>query len=295
MTGFATKRPINGRFCRCCAHVEIALLSLLSFRYDEWKGGDSTAICLFAMSAAPVTFCSEPSSVGGCQPRSLLSRARRGDREAFTQMVTPYVSTMVQRARRLTGNSADAEDVSQEALLKAWSRLEQFSGNQDQNTDDFRAWLARIAGNTSIDLLRQRRDGKMLSLEEPRGSAEETLGSGIAARADNPEEHCARRQMGRILADAIVQLPADLRQACLLRDVMHYSSQEVADRLGISVVAVRLRLFRARRRLREKMEETLRPKTQRADRLSADQKHSRSMEKGRTGFLPLSAGYASGD
>jgi len=66
--------------------------------------------------------------------------------------------------------------------------------------------------------------------------------------------------MGRKLADAILQLPADLRQACLLRDVMHYSTQEVADRLSISVVAVRLRLFRARRRLREKMEESLKPK-----------------------------------
>jgi RNA polymerase sigma-70 factor, ECF subfamily len=295
MTGFATKRPINGRFRRSGTQAKATLSPLVSIGYGEWQGGDWTAICVFDMSAAPVTFVSEPSPVGGCQRRSLLSRARRGDREAFTQMVTPYVPTMLQRARRLTGNSADAEDVSQETLLKAWSRLEQFSGNQDQDTDDFRTWLARIAGNTSIDLLRQRRDGKLLSLEEPRGSAEETLGSGIAARADNPEEQCARRQMGRILADAIVQLPADLRQACLLRDVMHYSSQEVADRLGISVVAVRLRLFRARRRLREKMAETLRPKIQRADRRSEDQKHVRLMEKGRTGFLPLSAGYASGD
>jgi len=295
MTDFATKRPINGRFRRAGAQVKTKLWTVFSVRYRELHGGDSTAIYLFAMSTAPVTFCSDLSPLGGCTRRSLLSRARRGDREAFTRVVTPYVPNMVQRARRLTGNSADAEDVSQEALLKAWSRLEQFSGNQDQNTDDFRAWLARIAGNTSIDLLRQRRDGKMLSLEEPRGSAEETLGSGIAAQADNPEEHCARREMGRMLADAIVQLPADLRQACLLRDVMHYSSQEVADRLGISVVAVRLRLFRARRRLREKLEETLRPKTQRVDRISADQKHGRSMEKGRSGFLPLTSGYASGD
>ena len=199
-------------------------------------------------------------------PRGLLLRARAGDREAFAEMVSPFVQTMTQRARRLTGNVADAEDVSQETLLKAWSRLEQFSGTQDENADDFRAWLARIAGNTSIDVLRRRRDGKMLSLEEPRGSADETLGTGITAREDNPEERCARREMGRMLADAILQLPADLRQACLLRDVMHFSSQEVADRLGISVVAVRLRLFRARRRLRrEKLEETLRPKTRRAE------------------------------
>jgi RNA polymerase sigma-70 factor (ECF subfamily) len=248
------------------------------------------------MSASPVTFCSELSQLGGCPRRGLLLRARRGDREAFAEMVSPYVPTMVRRARRLTGNAADAEDVSQDALLKAWSRLEQFSGRQDENADDFRAWLARIAGNTSIDVLRQRRDGKLLSLEEPRGSAEETLGSGIAARADNPEERYARREMGRKLADVILQLPADLRQACLLRDVMHYSTQEVADRLGISVVAVRLRLFRARRRLREKLEQALRPKTQGVDRsVATAPKRSRAMEEGHTGFLPLSAGYASGD
>jgi RNA polymerase sigma-70 factor, ECF subfamily len=205
---------------------------------------------------------------------------------------------MTRRARRLTGNVADAEDVSQEALLKAWSRLEQFSGSQDDNADDFSAWLARIAGNTSIDILRQRRDGRLLSLEEPRGSAEETLGSGIATRDHNPEERCARRQMGRMLANAILQLPPDLRQACLLRDVMQYSSQEVADRLEISVVAVRLRLFRARRRLREKLEEALHAKKRRVDqRVVARETGRRASADSRSGFLPLHtvSGYASGD
>jgi len=247
------------------------------------------------MSAASITFCSELRGLEGCARRGLLLRARAGDRDAFTEMVSPYVQTMTRRARRLTGNAADAEDVSQEALLKAWSRLEQFSGSQDENADDFRAWLARIAGNTSIDLLRQRRDSKMVSLEQPHGSSEETLGSGIAAPEDNPEERCARREMGRMLADAILQLPADLRQACLLRDVTHLSSQEVADRLGVSVVAVRLRLFRARRRLRENLEEALRPKARRADRVPVAQKRGRAAETNRAGFLPLSAGYASGD
>jgi RNA polymerase sigma-70 factor, ECF subfamily len=250
------------------------------------------------MSAAPVTFYSGMTGLDGCSRRGLLSRAREGNSQAFAEMISPYVSTITQRARRLTGNPADAEDVSQEALLKAWSRLEQFSGNQDENADDFRAWLARIAGNTSIDVLRQRRDGKLLSLEEPRGSTEETLGSAIAARDDNPEERCARREMGRMLADAILKLPADLRQACLLRDVMHYSSQEVADRLQISVVAVRLRLFRARRRLRETLEETLRPKPRRADRNTpAAHRRGPAPRKATSGFLPLRAmaGYASGD
>ena len=174
-------------------------------------------------------------------------------------MVSPYLPTLYRRARGLTGNTADAQDVSQEAVLKAWSRLEQFTGKQDESIDDFRAWISRIAANTSIDLLRQRRDGKIASLDQRKGESDETLGSGIAAEQLDPEERCARRELGRLLAKTIAQLPPDLRQACLLRDVLHYSTQEVAGRLGISVVAVRLRLFRAHRRLREELQDSLAP------------------------------------
>src|ERR1700730_11028818 len=141
------------------------------------------------MSAAPLTFGGLGfSELNGNQRRkpTLLAQARQGNREAFAEMVSPHMPTVYQRARRLTGNAADAEDVSQEALLKAWSRLAQFSGEQDDQGDDFRAWLARIAGNTSIDVLRQRRDGKILSLEERWGPNEETLGGGIPAREEKP-------------------------------------------------------------------------------------------------------------
>src|SRR6267142_562061 len=207
------------------------------------------------MSAAPFTFYAEPPR----PRRSLLTEARNGNPEAFAEMVSPYLPTLYRRARGLTGNTADAQDVSQEAVLKAWSRLEQFTGKQDESIDDFRAWISRIAANTSIDLLRQRRDGKIASLDQRKGESEETLGSGIASEQLDPEECCARRELGRLLAKTIAQLPPDLRQACLLRDVLHYSTQEVAGRLGISVVAVRLRLFRAHRRLREKLQDSLTP------------------------------------
>lgn len=208
------------------------------------------------MSAAPYTFYADAPP----QTRTrLLAQARKGNPEAFAEMVSPYMPTLYRRARGLTGNAADAQDVSQETVLKAWSRLGQFAGRQDESIDDFRAWISRIAANTSIDLLRQRRDGKIASLDQCKGESDETLGSGIASEEQDPEERCARREMGRLLANAIVQLPPDLRQACLLRDVLHYSTQEVASRLGISVVAVRLRLFRAHRRLREKLQGGLRP------------------------------------
>src|ERR1051326_9536258 len=198
-----------------------------------------------AMSTAPVPL----SPVRNARTSSgLLAEARRGNAEAFAEMVSPYAPALYRRARGFTGNTADAEDVSQEALLKAWSRLGQCAGKQDQSIDEFRAWISRIATNSSIDLLRQRRDGRMSSLDERKGQTEETIGSGIACEQQDPEERCARREMGRALARAILQLPPDLRQTCLLRDVLHYSTQEVANRLGISIVAVRLRLFRAHRR-----------------------------------------------
>jgi RNA polymerase sigma-70 factor (ECF subfamily) len=250
------------------------------------------------MSAAAWAFYSEICGPEGGARAGLLAQARRGNPEAFAEMVSPHVPTLYQRARRLTGNTADAEDVSQEALLKAWSRLEQFSGKEEEPAGDFRAWISRIGANSSIDLLRQRRDSKMVSLEERRSPDEETLGSGIAAREDNPEERYARREMGRLLADAIVRLPPDLRRACLLRDVLRYSTQEVAERLGVSIVAVRLRLFRAHRRLRENLVEALRPKTPRPERRAMRERaRTHAAERSREGFLPLgaAAGYACGD
>jgi RNA polymerase sigma-70 factor, ECF subfamily len=228
----------------------------------------------------------------------LLAQARRGNREAFGELVLPYAPGLYRRALRITGNAADAEDVRQEAMLKAMFRLEQFTGSQEEERDDLHAWVGRIVANASIDLIRQRRDAKLTSLEEPTGGGEETLGGSIAERSDNPEERFARRQMRQLFAEAIKQLPSDLRQVCLLRDVLQYTTQEVAERLGVSTVAVRLRLFRAHRRLREKLEHALQPRKQQGIRRKACMyaaKRTRPAE--REGFLGLGpvADFACGD
>jgi RNA polymerase sigma-70 factor (ECF subfamily) len=224
---------------------------------------------------------------------SLLTQARNGNSEAFAEMVSPYLPALYRRAHGVTRNAADAQDVSQEAVLKAWSRLSQFAGKQDESIDDFRAWISRIAANTSIDLLRQRHDGRISSLDQPKNQTEETIGSDIASEQLDPEERCARRELGRLLAKTIAQLPSDLRQACLLRDVLHYSTQEVASRLGISVVAVRLRLFRAHRRLRETLQDSLRPAMY-AETATVRSSVERPRQTARR-FASLAPGYASGD
>lgn len=186
-----------------------------------------------------------------------LAAARLGNADAFVRMVLPYAPGLYRRALRITGSVADAEDAQQEALLKAFSRLHQFAGQQDDAQDDLHAWVSRITTNASIDVIRQRREGRFVSLEEPGQAPDETIASRLAARGENPEEQYAKREMRRRVARAIARLTPELRKVCLLRDVLQYSTQEVADRLGISTVAVRLRLFRAHRRLRDGLHDFL--------------------------------------
>jgi RNA polymerase sigma-70 factor, ECF subfamily len=192
------------------------------------------------------------------EPSALLAQARLGNREAFAALVLPYAPRLYRRALRLTGNPADAEDARQDALMKALTRIDQFSGKQHEFQNDLNAWVTRITTNASIDLLRQRRDSSHVPLENSDSEAGENFVEHLSAHGATPEESYARREMRSLLARAITQLPSDLRQVCLLRDVLQYSTQEVAERLGISSVAVRLRLFRAHRRLHEELRTVLR-------------------------------------
>jgi RNA polymerase sigma-70 factor, ECF subfamily len=191
----------------------------------------------------------------------LLRKARRGDRQALAELVMPYATSLYRSSLRLTGNAQDAEDVRQETLLKTMSRLEQFTGAQTGPRDDLQAWVSRIATNASIDVIRRRREGKLFSLDQASFS-DESWAAQIPSRKANPEQGLLRQESRRLLAAAISQLPPDLRQVCLLMDVLNYSAQEVADRVGVSTLAVRLRLFRAHRKLREKLNRKFPPSRQ---------------------------------
>jgi RNA polymerase sigma-70 factor (ECF subfamily) len=185
--------------------------------------------------------------------RTLLRSARAGDRQALAELVMPYAAGLYRSSLRLTGNIHDAEDVRQETFLKTLARLDQFAGAQTGPRDDMHAWVSRIARNASIDVIRRRREGKIFSLDQTNNSFDEPWAAQIASAEANPEQSLLRQEKRRMLASAISALPPDLRQVCLLMDVLNYSTQEVADHVGVSNVAVRLRLFRARRKLREKL------------------------------------------
>ncbi len=234
---------------------------------------------------------------------ALLLQAQKGHRESLAKLILPYAAGLYRGALRFTRNPADAEDARQDAFLKVIRGLQQFAGEggRDEKGDDLHAWVSRIGRNASIDIIRKRRDGRLVSLEEPTGVAEESVGSGIAARNENPEESFARLEMRKRLADSIKQLSPEMRRVCLLRDVLGYSTQEVAERLRISSPTVRLRLFRARRRLREELSRTLQSprRWQRRAVAGESEAHCRNYakeEKSERGIpLRVLAQYASGD
>ncbi len=105
--------------------------------------------------------CSTSLFVDGAARSALLLQARKGDRESLAKLILPYAPCLYLGALRLTRNPADAEDVRQDAFLKAMTRLEQFAGTPGENRDDLHAWVSRIAANASIDVIRKRRDGKL--------------------------------------------------------------------------------------------------------------------------------------
>src|ERR1700719_3856873 len=97
---------------------------------------------------------------------ALLRSARAGDRQALAKLVMPYATGLYRSGLRLTGNAHDAEDVQQKTLLKTMALLDQFVGAQAGQRDDMHAWVSRIARNASIDVIRRRREGKVISLDQ---------------------------------------------------------------------------------------------------------------------------------
>jgi RNA polymerase sigma factor (sigma-70 family) len=179
---------------------------------------------------------------------SLLA-ARRGDGNAFTDLVSPHAPRLQQLARRLTRSHEDAEDVCQESLLKAFTKLHQFDGSKMER-EAFCAWLMRITANCAIDFLRRKKASRLIPLEEYDAVQNESHMKSPSTWAENPEVRCTRKEQLRMVAEVIAELPAELRNVCLLRNMMELSTKEVAERLGISSTAVRMRLFRAHRQLR---------------------------------------------
>jgi RNA polymerase sigma-70 factor (ECF subfamily) len=178
----------------------------------------------------------------------LFDMVRAGSRQAFSDLTSSYDRAIYRVALRITGNCADAEDVRQQTLLKAFAHFDQFR-------DGFRfaAWITQIAANESISLLRRRRDRQVFAWEDVSSCEADGVHPEPKSAKENPEQLYARLEQRRMLAKALAELEPSLRSVCLLRDVHNFSTEETATHLGLTPQTVRTRLFRGRLKLRERL------------------------------------------
>lgn len=168
-----------------------------------------------------------------------MRAARAGDRAALDTLVRTTYSTTYTLAFRLTGNEDDAHDVVQDTYLRAYRGLRRFRGDAQ-----FTTWLYRITANCSANLLakRARHRAEQLQGDEPV----------VDGRVESDPEHRVAGADDRArISEALSQLPWRLRQVVVLRDIYDLPHGAIAKELGISEAAAKVRLHRARGRLRD--------------------------------------------
>ena len=172
---------------------------------------------------------------------SLVAAARGGDRGAFEELVRATTAETYTLALRLLGNEEDARDVVQEAYLRAYRSIGRFRGDAS-----FRTWLYRITANCASTSLGKRGRRRVEVLDEDAPFVDEDPRHDPEARA---EGGALRDRLTAALAD----LPPRLRSVVVLRDVYDLPHEAIAAELGISQEAAKVRLHRARRKLRAKL------------------------------------------
>lgn len=176
----------------------------------------------------------------------MVLAVRDGDTTAFRGLVEKYQGRVYSMLYGMLRNREDARDVTQDAFVKAYHRLDSF-----RLESSFYTWLYRIAMNLAIDLIRKRKRRKTSSYDEDIAARD---GDGEIAevhQGDGPSRTLLRKQLYSRIMDAVDSLPADQKQAILLRELEGLSYKEIADIMEIPEGTVMSRLYYARKKLQK--------------------------------------------
>ena len=185
-------------------------------------------------------------TIAGKADMALVTAAKQGNAEGLEILVERHQRRILAIALRLTRVREDAEDVAQQSFQKAFVHLHKFEGKSS-----FSTWLTRIAINEALMLLRRGRGLREVSIDDSTGNGYTASGPDIADPAPNPEGSYSRRERKRILPAAMDELTLGMRTAVELRELGELSTRETARLMGLSVPAVKARVFHGRRKLRE--------------------------------------------
>ena len=177
----------------------------------------------------------------------LIERVSNGDHQAFLELLRPYERRIFVSALSIVGNKADAEEVAQEAILKAFRALGGF-----RQESKFSTWLTQIVINEAKMRLRKDRRHLYESLENvPQGDDGDYIPRDVADWREIPSEALENQELREMLQQAVESLPPKYRAVLVLRDVEHLTIRETAEVLGTSEANVKTRLSRARLQARD--------------------------------------------
>jgi RNA polymerase sigma-70 factor (ECF subfamily) len=183
--------------------------------------------------------------------------SEEGAAQVFEKILSTRLPSLYRNAHRLLGNSADAEDAVQDALLAAYTHLDQFKGQAQMSS-----WLTAILLNCARMQLRMRRRHIHVPLDEPIGEVEApSVSERLKDQRLNPEEECKDSELSARLTHFQTQLSPTLRRTFQLRDIDGLSIQETARILGIPIGTVKARSARARQKLKDLIQSSLEPRS----------------------------------
>ncbi|SET75892.1 RNA polymerase, sigma-24 subunit, RpoE [Natronincola peptidivorans] len=183
------------------------------------------------------------------QEKLLIVKAKNGDIESFELLISAYQKRAFNIAYRVLGNIEDANDVTQEALIKVYKSIHNFKGNSS-----FSTWLYSIVNNACIDFIRKNKKVKLLYIDK---QEEDGYQKEIPDEINTPECLFEKNEVKRMIHDAINQLNYEQRTIIVLRDIQGFSYQEIGEILNISEGTVKSRINRARNNLKILISETM--------------------------------------
>jgi len=193
-------------------------------------------------------------SLPGEGDMNLVAAAKNGNRKAFGILVERHEQRIFFVAQRITRTREDAEDVVQQSFQKAFTHLRKFEGRSA-----FSTWLTRIAITEALMFLRRRRGLREVLIDDLNGHEETTTALEVPDSSPDPEAIYSRREWAEMLSLAMNELPPGIRRAIQLRELDERSSEETARIMGISISALKGRMFHGRKKLRERLKRFVEP------------------------------------
>jgi RNA polymerase sigma factor (sigma-70 family) len=200
--------------------------------------------------------------VGQGSDAGLLAAAMNGNSVAFGELFNRHKRRIFHLAHRIMRNHEDAEDVVQEAFQLAYVHLHDFKGGSR-----FSTWLSRIAINVALMKLRKKARKVEISIDEHSESEDVSFRDAVTDLAPNPEQDCLREERARILREALAELRPNARRVLELFELEGHSMKEIAESMGISVAAVKARIFHARPKMRHELDQYFVKRAERRKRL----------------------------